>query len=117
MSSGRKVALLDEKAEKTLFQGENCDILITGDRSVSGERALLSQTQLPKVDILVAGHHGAEDSTGIELLHAVRPEVVVISAGRNNRYGHPDAALLNRLRGFGCKIYRTDLQGTVTIRR
>lgn len=107
----------NESALCVLFQGENCDILITGDRSVSGERALLSQTQLPKVDILVAGHHGAEDSTGIELLHAVRPEVVVICAGRNNRYGHPNAALLNRLRGFGCKIYRTDLQGTVTIRR
>ena len=46
----------NESALCVLFQGENCDILITGDRSVSGERALLSQTQLPKVDILVAGH-------------------------------------------------------------
>lgn len=106
----------NESALCVLFQGENCAILITGDRSVSGERALLAQTQLPKVDVLVVGHHGADDSTGLELLHTVRPEVAVISVGKNNNYGHPGKSLLKRLNEFGCKIYRTDLDGNIIIR-
>ena len=100
-----------------LFDTENCDILITGDRTGFGERILMRRSDLPDVDILVAGHHGAADSTSVELLHAVRPETVLISVGEDNYYGHPSPALLQRLESFGCSIYRTDIHGTITIRR
>ncbi len=106
----------NESALCVLFQGENCDILITGDRSISGERELLAQTQLPELDVLVVGHHGADDSAGLELLHATNPEIAVISVGKNNNYGHPGRMLLNRLKAFQCKIFRTDVDGTVVIR-
>ncbi len=96
-----------------LFQSENCAILITGDRSDFGERMLLKRYALPDVDILIAGHHGSASSTCQELLDAVTPETVVISAGRGNRYGHPADETLERLEKFGCEIYRTDLQGTI----
>lgn len=100
-----------------LFETENCDILITGDRSGFGERMLLRTAELPDVDILVAGHHGSGNSTTEELLDAVTPETVLISVSEDNNYGHPDPALLQRLEERGCIVYRTDLCGTITIRR
>ena len=100
-----------------LFDTEKCDILITGDRDGFGERALLRNANIPDVDILVAGHHGSKNSTCEELLLAVRPEIVCISAGRENSYGHPAPELLHRLQNYGCTVYRTDELGTFTIRR
>ena len=99
-----------------MFQPENCDILITGDRSVAGERDLLEQTVLPQVDVLVVGHHGARDSTGLELLMAIKPETAIISVGEDNRYDHPSDEVLERLALFGCNILRTDVDGTIMIR-
>ena len=106
----------NEGSLAVLFRGGNCDILITGDRSSFGERLLMKQTQLPDLDILVAGHHGSGNATCDELLAATMPEIVVISVGENS-YGHPDEETLNRLEQFGCRIYRTDLDGTIVFRR
>ena len=100
-----------------LFDTEKCDILITGDRNAFGERSLLRHADIPDVDILVAGHHGSRYSTCEELLSVARPEIVCISAGEDNPYGHPAPEVLERLSDFGCTVYRTDRQGTITIRR
>ena len=107
----------NENSLCVLFDTEKYDILITGDRSAFGERMLLRQRTLPDVDILVAGHHGAQSSTSPHLLRAVRPEILLISAAGNNMYGHPAPALLQRAADFGCTVYRTDLNGTITIGR
>ena len=107
----------NEKSLCVLFDTQKCDILITGDRDGYGERSLLRTETIPDVDILIAGHHGAASSNCEELLEAVKPEIVCISAGAGNIYGHPAPALLQRLAAYGCDIYRTDVQGTITIRR
>lgn len=100
-----------------LFDTENCAILVTGDRDSFGERMLLRNADIPDVDVLVAGHHGSKYATCEELLAAVRPEIVCISAGRNNLFGHPAPELLQRLENYGCTVYRTDLYGNIIIRR
>ena len=100
-----------------LFQTENCDILITGDKGELGEMLLLNRKTLPDLDVLVAGHHGSANSTSNRLLAQTRPETVVISVGENNPYGHPAEVLLSRLHVFGCEILRTDLDGTIIYRR
>ena len=100
-----------------LFDTEKCDILITGDRTGFGERMLMRNAVLPDVDILVAGHHGSKDSTTEALLQMVKPEIVLISVGAGNYYGHPDPELLQRLEEYGCAVYRTDQNGTCIIRR
>lgn len=100
-----------------LFDTKKCDILITGDRSGSGERMLLRSADIPDVDILIAGHHGSNNSTCEELLQSVRPEIVCISVGADNPYRHPAPELLERLGGFGCTVYRTDENGDILIRR
>ena len=87
-----------------LFQPEDCDILITGDRSFDGETELINQVALPDLEIIVAGHHGSKTSTSWDLLNVTRPDVAIISVGADNRYGHPTWETLERLGLFGCEI-------------
>ncbi len=96
-----------------LYQVSDCDILITGDRATQGEKALLERVQLPKLEILIVGHHGSEHSASMELLSALQPEEAVISVSKDNSFGHPANATLLRLRMYGCRIWRTDLNGTI----
>ena len=98
-----------------LFQTQKCDILITGDRGELGEQLLLHRTQLPELEVLIAGHHGSAASTGEALLSATNPEYVLISVG-DNSYGHPAVPLLQRLQSFDCKVFRTDYYGTIVYR-
>ena len=106
----------NESSLCVLFQPENCDILITGDRNAAGERALLEQTALPELEVLVVGHHGAKSATSLELLSATTPQAAVVSAGKDNDYGHPSQEALDRLALFGCRVFRTDIQGTIIFR-
>lgn len=107
----------NENSLCVLFETENCAILVTGDRSTFGERLLLRENALPRVDLLIAGHHGSKTSTSVELLEAVQPGVVFISVGEDNPYGHPSVEVLERLEQFGCTVYRTDENGTIVYRR
>ena len=103
----------NESSMCVLFQTEKCDILITGDRNIQTEQMLLSRRDLPKLELLIAGHHGAASSTGDALLEATRPDYVFISVGANNRYGHPAQEVLERLNKYGCIVYCTDEYGTL----
>ena len=107
----------NESSVCVLFQSQNCDILITGDRNSQGERKLLKAAEIPDLEILIAGHHGSKHATSMELLQATRPELVIISVGANNRYGHPTVETLERLELYECEVYRTDLSGTIIFRR
>lgn len=95
----------NESSLCVLFQRENCDILITGDRGEIGQ-----------LDVLIAGHHGSATSTGGNLLAATMPKLAIISVGENNHYGHPSSAVLRRLGAIGCQVRRTDLDGTILYR-
>lgn len=106
----------NENSLSILFESENCAILVTGDRSATGELFLL-EYPLTDVDLLIAGHHGSKYSTSQALLDRVQPEMVVISVGKHNSYGHPAEETLDRLKNFGCQIFRTDEHGTIIFRR
>lgn len=106
-----------ENSMVILFESKNCVILVTGDLDLAGERRLVETRSLPKVDVLVVGHHGSKNATSSELLQAVRPGVAAISVGKNNSYGHPTEEVLTRLSNIGCPVYRTDEEGTILFRR
>ena len=106
----------NEGSLAVLLHRDNCDILITGDRSGFGERLLLKTGLIPELDILVAGHHGSKNATCQEFLAATNPKIVAISVGKNS-YGHPAAETLERLEQFGCVVYRTDFHGNLIFRR
>ncbi len=112
----RNGMLDNESGMCVLFQRENCDILITGDRSAAGERELLESIDLPKLEVLVVGHHGSKHSTSRELLEATMPDYAFISVGQGNSFGHPAPDIIKILEEFGCIICRTDENGTVVYR-
>lgn len=105
--------------------------LFTGDIDQAGERELLefwlSQTtgeflgessqhqdqQLPKVDVLKTAHHGSKSSTSELWLNAWKPDMAVISAGVNNVYGHPNPAVLERLKQYGAAVLSTHQLGEI----
>ena len=86
------------------------------DMEQEGERRLLEQTQLPDLEVLIAGHHGSDTSTTWELLDQTKPELALVSVGLHNKYGHPGWNAMERLDQAGAKIYRTDLYGTIEVR-
>ncbi|MFI3313313.1 MAG: DNA internalization-related competence protein ComEC/Rec2 [Eubacteriales bacterium] len=93
------------------------DALMTGDMGVSAEKALVYQKDIPDLEVLVAGHHGSETSTSLSILQRTCPETLLISVGEDNLYGHPSDVVLERIAATGARVYRTDIQGNITIRR
>lgn len=95
----------------------NTAVLLTGDSTELGEKlALKAQPDhYFKADVLKVAHHGSSDSTFEKFLDAVSPAIAVISVGKNNDYGHPNQALLDRLTERGITIYRTDEDGTISL--
>ncbi len=100
-----------------LATAEEYDILITGDLDQMAELRLLSHWDLPEVEVLAAGHHGAKTSTGTTLLEVTHPQYVAISVGAGNPYGHPARETLERILHSGAEIIRTDEAGTIVLRR
>ena len=102
-----------------LSQGD-FQMLLTGDLEKSGEDWLVEQarpaTQNPlRCTILDAGHHGASNATGEALLDLAQPELVLISCGKNNRYGHPAPETLKRLEERGIRWYSTAEVGAIQV--
>jgi competence protein ComEC len=87
--------------------------LLTGDAGVPAESVLAGR--LGAVDLLKVGHHGSRGSTGEGFLAETRPALAVISAGRNNRHGHPAPEALARLEAAGAMVRRTDRDGTIRV--
>lgn len=91
----------------------NTRFYFEGDAGEKEEEQILSSGGDVAADVYKIGHHGSKTSTTEEMLKAVNPSWAVISAGEGNRYGHPHAEVLNKLRSAGIKTFRTDEQGTV----
>ncbi|MDH4028003.1 MAG: DNA internalization-related competence protein ComEC/Rec2, partial [Nitrospirota bacterium] len=90
-------------------------ILFTGDIEEDSEDDLIHLGDLLRSDIIKVAHHGGRTSGTEAFIAAVRPETAVISAGRNNQYGHPHKETLGRYRKAGSRIFRTDVSGAVTV--
>jgi competence protein ComEC len=92
--------------------------LNTGDAPAATERALLATWPADSLtaDVLKVGHHGSRTSSALEWLTAVESELAVISAGPENRYGHPHEVTLARLDSAGVRrVWRTDREGTLCV--
>lgn len=95
---------------------KNFSMLFTGDLEKESEHLLVERygNELHST-ILKAGHHGSKTSSSHEFMEKVRPEVAIISCGLHNDYGHPHDKVLRRYEAFHVKVYRTDLQGNITV--
>ena len=86
-----------------------------GDASSYVEEKLPEKNVNVSADVLKVSHHGSRSATTQSFLNAVNPTAAVLSVGDINTYNLPSIEVVQRLTDFGCKIYRTDLQGTVVM--
>lgn len=91
---------------------ENFRALLTGDIEGEAEEALYTEGP---IDVLKAAHHGSRGSSSEAFLERIRPKLICISSGKDNRYGHPHAEFLQRAAEVGCRIIRTDECGAIEI--
>lgn len=90
-------------------------VLLTADVDEGVEETLLEKGQNLKAIVLKAGHHGANTSSSSPFLAAVSPQIIIISAGMDNSYGHPHPAMLDRAASIGATVLRTDEMGTLEV--
>lgn len=90
-------------------------MLLAGDAETQTEERMMSKSETLDAKILKVGHHGSKYATSQDFLNTVKPEVAIISDAENNRYGHPSQSTLDRLKAANVKVYRTDLNGEITI--
>lgn len=92
--------------------GKN-SFLFTGDAEKISEEEMLSNGLNLKADVLKVGHHASSSSTSQNFLAAVSPKFSVVSVGIDNKYNHPNANTMDRLKKMGIPVYRTDECGTI----
>ncbi|WP_456273967.1 DNA internalization-related competence protein ComEC/Rec2 [Bacillus sp. AK031] len=86
--------------------------LFTGDLEKEGERELIQRWRID-VDVLKVGHHGSSTSSSAPFLSVLTPDYALISAGVNNRYGHPSPEVVGRLEEGEVKVYSTAVHGGI----
>ncbi len=89
--------------------------LFTGDIEAEAEENLIYLGAWLKSDIIKVPHHGGRTSSSEEFLKTVTPQIAVVSAGKNNSFGHPHGETLERYNDAGIKLLRTDMDGAVTV--
>ncbi|MFD3942425.1 ComEC/Rec2 family competence protein [Streptomyces sp. NPDC058579] len=94
---------------------EGLRLLLLGDLEPPAQQGLLrAHPALGPVDVLKVAHHGsAYQDPG--LIRAVRPRLALVSAGRDNPYGHPAPATVQALRAGGAEVLRTDRDGAIAV--
>lgn len=90
-------------------------LLLNGDAEKEAESAMIAKGVDLKADILKAGHHGSSSSNTEAFLRAVDPDLFLISAGRDNSYGHPTAEVIERISKLGIDSLNTIDDGRVSL--
>lgn len=103
-----------EKRVVELMRSMQNNILQVTQTEAIGESAI-REMDFRDITLLKVAHHGSRNSTDEEFLQAAGPKIALVSAGRDNRYGHPHEELLKRLNECGCFIYCTKDCGAVSV--
>ncbi|MGH8704367.1 MAG: DNA internalization-related competence protein ComEC/Rec2, partial [Burkholderiales bacterium] len=100
-------------------------MLLTGDIERAAEIAIIERAAdaergrrepgALRSDVLLVPHHGSRTSSSVEFLAAVDPQTAVVPAGYRNRFGHPNAEVLERYRDIGARVLRTDRDGAISV--
>lgn len=97
----------------------NFSCIFTGDIEEIAEKFILEKyknfAQILKADILKIAHHGSKTSSTEEFLKKVNPKIALIGVGKNNKFGHPNKNVIERIKNNKIKIFRTDENGEISI--
>ena len=98
---------------------KNFSMLFTGDIEEIAEKQIIedykNNIQIFNSTVLKVAHHGSKTSSSEDFLNVVSPKIALIGVGENNKFGHPNNEVIDRLLGEECKIYRTDQNGEISI--
>lgn len=90
-------------------------VWFAGDSGCETETQLLKELRVSPTEYLKVGHHGSKSSSCEPFLSVLQPHQAIISVGANNRYNHPDEAIVSRLQSQDVVVIRTDEVGTYTL--
>ena len=94
-------------------------ILFTGDIEELAEKEILKEYKnnlgILKSSVLKVAHHGSNTSSTKEFLEAVNPKYSLIGVAKNNKFGHPNKEVIQRLENIESDILRTDQMGEITL--
>ena len=113
-----EINLINENSIVAKLEYKEFSMLFTGDIGEKTEQKLLEMysKNILKSTVLKVSHHGSKASSSNEFLNAVMPQISTIGVGKNNLFGHPAENTIEKLREIGSKIYRTDINGEITIK-
>ncbi|MCR5785613.1 MAG: DNA internalization-related competence protein ComEC/Rec2 [Eubacterium sp.] len=97
------------------FTNGNFKVLFTGDAGKEAEEEMIKSRVLEDIVLLKCGHHGSKSSSSAEFLKQISPEAVIISAGVDNSYGHPDVEALERIYNVCPNVYCTKELGLIRV--
>lgn len=92
------------------------DAVLGGDAEKDALTGAAEGVGLPHVEVLKVPHHGSDNGLTREALDDMAPRDALISVGAGNDFGHPCESTLEMLDGAGCRVWRTDEQGDITVR-
>jgi len=96
------------------IEAGGASMLLTGDIERLAELSLLHHPEV-KAEVMLVPHHGSRTSSSAEFIQAVAPRWAIVTAGYRNRFGHPNAEVLERYTSVGTSIFRTDRDGAVHV--
>lgn len=91
-------------------------MLCTGDVEAEGEEMLVKKLRGKDYDVLKVAHHGSKNSTSQEFLKVTKPEIALISVGKDNSYGHPHLETIKRLENAQNQVFYTMRSGLITLK-
>ena len=113
-----------ENLNKSSDSDASLSLLFVGDAGIAAEKRLIElygKNSLGEIsdsiacDILKVGHHGSRNSSGSDFLKRVSAMYGIISCGKDNRYGHPHAETLERLKMADTKYMTTKEHGAIIL--
>lgn len=99
----------------TVLRFGDFEALLTGDIENEIANEITPKNLVKEVDYIKVPHHGSKNGLTHALLEVTRPQIAVISVGKNNSYGHPHQEILQMLADFGVKVFRTDRDGNIEV--
>lgn len=112
---GKGVSNLNNSSIVGNFICGDKSILFMGDAESELENELSASGADISARVLKAGHHGSDTSSSDDFIRLVNPRQVIISVGKENKFGHPNLRIIRRMERLGAEILRTDVLGTIRI--
>lgn len=104
----------NENSNIIYFNFKKYKFLLMGDATEINEQEIINKYNIEKISFLKVGHHGSKTSSSKKFIDAIKPNVSLISVGKNNRYRHPNIEVIDNLKQSN--IFRTDEMGSIEIK-